>query len=160
MKIRTVLLLAALSAAISMPAFARSLREVCRTTPTGDKFAFFLEKHSDGAPVTQGGPAKACRVGDYSADMEDCVDAHMPTYWRAVDLNGDRHYDLVVYWSSGTPNQYNDLYALYVNCGDELFVDVSERNPDDESKSGIASSDLFDFSDLFLVRLADKNHWA
>ncbi|MDR2678925.1 MAG: hypothetical protein LBB51_05745 [Zoogloeaceae bacterium] len=164
MKIRFVLLLAsllaALPAAMSTPASARSLREVCRTTPLGDKFAFFLEKFADDAPVTQGGAAKVCRVGDYSADIEDCADGHVPAYWRAVDLNGDRHYDLVVFWSSGTPNQYNDLYALYVNCGDELFVSLSRYYPGGESKSETLASELFDFSDLFLVRPADKNHWA
>jgi hypothetical protein len=52
-KIRSVLPLAGLLATMSMPASARSLRDVCLTTSPENKFAFILEKFEDDRPDTR-----------------------------------------------------------------------------------------------------------
>jgi hypothetical protein len=93
------------------------LKSICERTGRDKKIVMKLERK---------GLVKLCRLASYQeSGEEECESGYGGTQsWKLiVDLNKDKHYDVLVASSSG---RWLGAYphSFFVNCGDDTFIDI------------------------------------
>jgi hypothetical protein len=138
---KITMLLASLMVFSLTPAFSQSLQDVCAKTPPERKLVFVPDK-----AVTSGDFARGCSITEYqngNCTEETTIGSHL----RPLDLNGDKYHDLATFLSPGPSLGYS-LVDLFVNCGDDTFLRVS----DDETS--------FELYDITVIQPVDKKNWV
>ena len=95
------------------------LQSVCARTNGDEKFVMKLEKDSRNVTL--------CSLSSYQTDENQCEAKVIGTPYLSLitDINKDKHYDVILAFSTTGPWRGSNPGMILLNCGNDTFIKVS-----------------------------------